>query len=71
MCPTTTALGIKLKKKFKDNTQVSSKLREIGINKSLSMLFYITFDIPAMISHKFFKRKLKDFREITDELSTS
>ena len=69
MCPTTTALSIKLKKKFKNNNKVSSKLREIGISKPLLMLFYITFDIPAMMSQGFFKRKLKDFKEFIDDLN--
>ena len=69
MCPTTTALNIKLKVgKFKDNNVVSKKLKEIGINKITLMLFYLTFDLPAMVSHKFFTRKLRDFRKVVDEL---
>jgi len=69
MCPTTTALSIKLRvSKFKDNSAVSKKLKEIGINKATLMLYYLTFDFPAMVSHKFFKRKLRDFREVMDLL---
>jgi len=69
MCPNTTALSIKLKVgKFKENKTVSKKLKEMGINKTTLMLFYLTFDLPAMVSHKFFVRKLGDFREVVDEL---
>jgi len=67
MCPTTTALSIKLKAgKFKNSEIVSEKLRELGISKSRLYLFYLIFDLPAMISHKFFKRKLRDFRKVVD-----
>ena len=69
MCPTTTALSIKLKvDKFRNNYIVSKKLKEIGIKKITLMLYYLTFDFPAMVSHKFFKRKLKDFREVVEFL---
>ena len=67
MCPTTTALSIKLKvDKFRNNHIVSKKLKEMGIKKTTLMLYYLTFDFPAMVSHKFFKRKLIDFREVVD-----
>ena len=69
MCPTTTALSIKLKiGKFRNNHIVRKKLKERGINKLILVLFYLTFDIPAMISYKFFKSKLRDFRKVVDEL---
>jgi len=69
MCPTTTALSIKLKfSKLKNNYIVSKKLKEMGINKTTLIPFYLTFDLPAMVSHKFFVRKLKDFRKVVDDL---
>lgn len=69
MCPTTTALSIKLKKvRFEKNRDVSKNLRKIGINKLYLWLFYITFDLPAMVSRKFFKNRLRDFRKVVDDL---
>ncbi|MBI3622995.1 hypothetical protein HY212_02860 [Candidatus Pacearchaeota archaeon] len=68
MCPNTTALNIKLKRKFKDNNIVSSHFKKLGVSKIYLWLFYITFDIPAMLSNKYFERKLKELRETVDEL---
>ena len=69
MCPTTTALSIKSKKvRFEKNRDVSKNLKKLGINKLYLWLFYITFDLPAMISRKFFKNRLRDLREVADNL---
>ena len=68
MCPTTTALSIKLKVGKFNNKVVSKKLREIGISRIMLILFYLTFDVPSMISHKFFSRKLGDFRKVVEDL---
>ena len=69
MCPTTTALSVKLKvARFKNGEMVSRKLKEEDVSKTMLMLFYLTFDLPSMISHKFFTRKLRDFRKIVDDL---
>ncbi len=70
MCPTTTALNIKLKVgKFKDGGMVSKKLKEMGLDKTTLMLFYLTFDLPSMVSQKFFVRKLKEFRNVVEDLA--
>jgi len=68
MCPTTTALSIKLDSKFRDNRIVSKKLKEIGVSRRTLMLFYLTFDLPAMVSNTFFMQRLKNLREVVDEL---
>jgi|SRR3989344_1909396 len=68
MCPNTTALSIKLKKKFKDNNVVSKNLKKLGVSKIYLWLFYITFDIPSMLSKSFFGRKVDDLREAVGEL---
>lgn len=69
MCPTTTALSIKLRaRKFKSNKIVSKKLKELGIGGTLLKLFYLTFDLPAMFSQKFFDNSLRDFQKVVDSL---
>ena len=64
MCPTTTALSIKMGKIFKENREVVKALNEIGINKPLLWLFYIFYDIPSNISTKFFEKNLSDLRAV-------
>ena len=68
MCPTTTALSIKLKKKFNEKNVVRKNLKEIGVSKVMLLLFYLTFDLPSIISHKFFIQRLKEFRKLIDDL---
>ena len=68
MCPNTTALSIKLKRKFKDNNVVSKNFKQLGVSKIYLWLFYITFDIPSLLSKSFFEKKLDDLREAVDEL---
>ena len=66
MCPTTTALSIKMEKRFKEDREVVKALNEIGINKPLLWLFYISYDLPSNISTKFFEKNLSDLRIVID-----
>ena len=68
MCPTTTALSIKMGKRFRENREVVKSLNEIGINKPLLWLFYISYDIPSNISTKFFEKNLSDLRAVINDL---
>ena len=69
MCPTTTALSIKLKAgKFKNGEFVSKKLKELDISKLRLSIFYLTFDLPAMISQKYFRKCLINFQKAIDVL---
>lgn len=69
MCPTTIALSIKLRtRKFKNNKIVNEKLKELGIDKLKLYLFYLTFDLPAMFSQKYFTNCLRNFQKVADTL---
>lgn len=69
MCPTTTALSIKLKVgTFKENAIVRRRLKEADIPKYLLILFYLSFDIPSMLSHSFFVHRLREFRSVVDDI---
>jgi len=67
MCPTTTALSIKIGKKFRKNGEVVKALNEIGINKPLLWLFYISYDLPSNISTKFFEKNLSDLKDVIND----
>lgn len=69
MCPATTALSIKLKvDNFKNNRTVSKGLKELGVSGGILKLYYLTFDLPAMISERFFVKSLRDFQKVVDTL---
>ncbi len=69
MCPTTTALSIKIRdRKFRDNSEIKIILRKSGIKKINLWIFYILFDIPSMLSERFFKNALNDLKEVINEL---
>ena len=70
MFPTTTALSIKLKiGSFRDNRVVSRNLKRSEISRTLLILFYLTFDLPAIFSHRFFNRSLSSLRKVVDSLA--
>ena len=64
MCPTTIALSIKMGKRFNEDREIVKALKEVGINKSLLWLFYISYDLPSKISTKFFEKNLSDLRAV-------
>ena len=68
MCPTTTALSIKMRKRFKENREVAKALNEIGINKSHLWFFYIYYDLPSNVSAKLFEKNLSSLRTVVDEV---
>lgn len=58
-CPNTTALAIKeSRERFKVADEVKKILGNYGITSAELWLFYIIFDLPAMISEDFFRRAL-------------
>ena len=67
MCPTTTALSIKMGKRFKEGREVVKALNENGIKKPLLWSFYIFYDLPSKISTKFFEKNLSDLRTVIND----
>lgn len=69
MCPTTTALSIKLgHKKFSSNNEVAKLLRKAGVSKLILFAFYLSFDLPSMLSSKILERNLKQLEETVEQL---
>ena len=66
-CPSTTALVIK-EGQVPPVQDIRRVLNDYTISNIELWLFYIIFDIPSMISSKFFRKSLKLFREVTKEL---
>lgn len=65
MCPNTTALSIKYNFDPKSSNKYIKKLfKQNGINPFDLWLFYIFFDLPAMISKKFLENKVNNFKKI-------
>jgi hypothetical protein len=71
MCPNTTALSIKENgKRFADADEVRANLKAHGIGKPELWLFYLIFDLPSMVSNRYFEKSLKSLRESVRDLST-
>ena len=69
MCPTTTALKIKLgHKKFLSNNEVAKLLKKAGVSKLILFAFYLSFDLPSMLFRKIFLKKLDQLKLVVDEL---
>ncbi len=68
MCPNTTALSLKVDEKLSDKNRVRELLNQYGISNLELILFYIVFDIPAMISDSLFEKSLVVLRNSVDEI---
>ena len=69
MCPNTTALAIREgREKFQKADEVMELLKRYHIGRTELWIFYALFDIPAMVSERFFKKALKDMRNAVDDL---
>lgn len=70
MCPTTTALNLRLgPAATKDSKTITNHLKRLGIGSWLLIPFYLTFDLPSMISRKIFLKKLEQLRDVVEELT--
>lgn len=69
-CPNTTALAIKEGiGKFKVNNGVKRLLlKKYGVSNVDLWVFYAIFDIPAMMSRRFFEKSLVSMKAAIDEL---
>ena len=68
-CPNTTALAIKEGvDRFKMADEVKKLLAKYGVTNVELRTFYVLFDIPAMISERFFEQKLQKMKRTIDEL---
>jgi hypothetical protein len=64
MCPVTTALSIKLKRKrFSGKKEIQESLDKIGVSRIRLWLFYLVFDLPSLISKRIFKRNLETLKK--------
>ena len=69
MCPNTTALAIKEGvEKFTKSDEVRELLRKYGVGSIELWTFYFVFDIPAMLSDRFFEGAIKAMRGVANEL---
>ena len=68
MCPNTTALSLKLNKRVMDKSTVKRLFRSHGITNVELLVFYLLFDVPAMVSDRLFTFLLKDLQNATIEL---
>ena len=68
-CPNTTALAVKENiTKFDASAQVKPLLIKHGIRKIELWVFYILFDLPALLSEKYFRNSLVAMKGAIDEL---
>lgn len=71
-CPNTTALATKEGvDKFREANEVKKLLAKYGVGRIELWTFYVIFDLPAMISERFFERRLREMRHTVDELIKS
>jgi hypothetical protein len=69
MCPNTTALAIKEgKEKFSGKQEVKDLLRRHGITKVELWIFLFLYDLPALISQRYFKESVRDFKSVIDKM---
>jgi len=54
--------------RFQESSEVRKLLKQCGVSSIELWTFYTLFDIPAMISEKFFERTLGIMRAAVDEL---
>lgn len=68
-CPNTTALAIKEGRgRFQESSEVKKLLKQRGVNNIELWTFYLLFDMPALISERFFKKALSSMRTVVNEL---
>ena|SRR3989338_6397583 len=69
ICPTTTALAIKLgREAFISDAEVKKLFRKQGISLRHFYFLYIFFDLPSIFSKRFFFWSLWHMREAIDDL---
>lgn len=68
-CPNTTALAIKEGiGKFKVSGTVKRLMEKYGVKSVELFAFYAIFDLPAILSEKYFEKSLAKMRNALDEL---
>lgn len=68
-CPNTTALAIKENTgKFTVSDGVKALMTRYGVKRIELRAFYMLFDLPAMLSERYFRRSLAIMRNAVDEL---
>ncbi|MEK7208033.1 MAG: hypothetical protein AAB699_00615 [Patescibacteria group bacterium] len=68
-CPNTTALAIKENVgKFRVSDEVKALMVRYGVERIELWTFYVLFDLPAMLSERYFKKSLVMMRDAIDEL---
>ncbi|MBI2639282.1 MAG: hypothetical protein HYW90_00105 [Candidatus Sungbacteria bacterium] len=68
-CPNTTALAIKEKVgKFKVSDEVGQLMVKYGVRRIELWIFYVLFDLPAILSEGYFRKSLASMRNAIDEL---
>lgn len=68
-CPNTTALAVKRGvAKFGTSDEVKRLMKEYGVKDIELWLFYVAFDLLAMLSDGYFRKSLRNMREAIDEL---
>lgn len=69
MCPSTTALSLKLEQaRLDDKTEILKQFRSFGISRFDLNLLYLVFDLPAIISDRFFRYSLQEMKLAIDEM---
>lgn len=70
MCPNTKALAIKTgKKAFDDKNQIKQLFKKHNVSLfELSFLFYLLYDLPAMLSDKAHEHLLNKLRKSANDL---
>ncbi len=68
MCPNTTALGLKAGKNFSDTREIRTLFKQYGIGKFELAVFYLFFDIPALLSKRLFEKSLESLRAAAKQL---
>jgi len=68
-CPNTTALALKKGiDKFKKTDEVWGLMKNRGVRKIELWSFYVVFDIPAILSERFFEKALGIMKSAIDEI---
>jgi len=71
MCPNTTAVSIKERIKPKDKRHSKDLLKKYNITSKQLVPFYLAYDLPALISRRYFNYSLSAMREVVDGLLKS
>lgn len=68
LCPNTVALSLKMKEQSKDKIIIRKLLNKSGITNFELIIFYLLFDLPAMISSNLLNKLLENLKEAVQEL---